>query len=144
MAQIVWGTCLLGWCTLIHVAIVTMSIPVVGRLGQAKLFQTRSTLRTSAILLAVVLALLFGHTVQIWSWSLAFMWMGLFEDTAQSFYFATVTYTTLGYGDIVLGAEARVFATFAAVAGLFTFGVSTAYLIGVLGRILPDVFSQSS
>lgn len=121
-----------------------MSIPVVSRIGQVKLFRTKSSLRIAAVLLAVVLALLFGHTVQIWSWSLAFLWMGLFEDTAQSFYFATVTYTTLGYGDIVLGAEARVFATFAAVAGLFTFGVSTAFLIGVLGRILPDVFSQSN
>ena len=29
-------------------------------------------------------------------------------------------------------------ATFAAVTGLLTFGISTAVLVGVLGRMLPD------
>ncbi len=58
-------------------------------------------------------------------------------DLPTSFYFATVTYTTLGYGDIVLDEGARIVATFGAITGLLTFGISTAFIIGVLSRVLP-------
>ncbi|WP_410001065.1 ion channel [Tateyamaria omphalii] len=63
-------------------------------------------------------------------------------DPSTSFYFATVTYTTLGHGDIVLSTEARIVATFCAITGLLTFGISTAFLTGVLSRILPDMIGE--
>jgi len=141
VGQILWGTCLLGWSVALHVVVVSLSIPVLQRLGRCRLLAERLNLRIMSVFLASVIGLLAAHTVQIWSWSLAFLWMEVFQDTSASFYFATVTYTTLGYGDIVLGASARIFATFAAVAGLFSFGISTAFLIGLLGKLLPDVFT---
>ncbi|MEP4543552.1 MAG: ion channel [Paracoccaceae bacterium] len=87
--------------------------------------------------------LVLAHTLQVWTWSLVFSWITDLPDLVTSFYFATVTYTTLGYGDIVLGPDARIVATFCAITGLLTFGISTAFLIGVLSRVLPDVFEGS-
>ena len=72
------------------------------------------------------------------TWAVIFLLISDLPDLATSFYFATVTYTTLGYGDIVLGQDARLVATFCAVTGLLTFGIRTAFLIGVLGKVLPD------
>ncbi|MEM1236397.1 MAG: potassium channel family protein [Pseudomonadota bacterium] len=120
----------------------TLSIPAMQRVSQHNWFQDRIKLRRSATLLTVVLALLAGHTLQIWSWSVAFMWTGNFTELGDSYYFSAVTYTTLGYGDIVLENGYRIFATFAAVSGLFCFGISTAFLFGVIGRMLPDVFDR--
>ena len=54
-----------------------------------------------------------------------------------------MTYTTLGYGDVVLAENARIVATFCATTGLLTFGISTAFLIGVLSRVLPERFGES-
>ena len=89
-----------------------------------------------------MLVLVFAHTVQVWIWAVSILVIAALPDLSTSFYFATVTYTTLGYGDIVLGPEARIVATFCAITGLLTFGISTAFLIGVLTRILPDVFKN--
>jgi hypothetical protein len=69
-----------------------------------------------------------------------FVGFGAFSDLATALYFSLVTYTTLGYGDFVLGPDIRIFASFAAVTGLLTFGLSTAFLVGLIGRILPKQF----
>nr|WP_299284848.1 potassium channel family protein [uncultured Tateyamaria sp.] len=78
-----------------------------------------------------------GTTIQIWTWAAVFLLISDLPDLPTSFYFATVTYTTLGYGDIVLDEGARIVATFGAITGLLTFGISTAFIIGVLSRVLP-------
>jgi hypothetical protein len=78
----------------------------------------------------------------VWTWALVILGISDLPDLVTSFYFATVTYTTLGYGDIVLGPDARIVATFCAVTGLLTFGISTAFLIGVLSNILPRAFKD--
>ena len=49
-----------------------------------------------------------------------------------------VTYTTVGYGDVIVGPDYRLFAAMAAVTGLLNFGLSTAFLVGLFGRLLPD------
>ncbi len=87
--------------------------------------------------------ILVAHTITIWFWAIGFYGSGAFGDFATSFYFSTVTYTTLGYGDIVLDPAMRIFGSFAAITGLLTFGLSTAFLVGLLVRILPDVFQGS-
>ena len=92
--------------------------------------------------LLTVLVLVLAHTIQVWGWAVVFLWITDLSGLPTSFYFATVTYTTLGYGDIVLGPDARIVATLCAVTGLLTFGISTAFLIGVLSRVLPDGFGE--
>ncbi len=98
--------------------------------------------RIAAILAAAIGILLVAHTAEIWLWAFSFAILGEFEQFSTSFYFATVTYTTLGYGDVVLNENARIFASFGAITGLFTFGISTAFLIGLLGRVMPNVFES--
>ena len=63
---------------------------------------------------------------------------GTLPDLADAIYFSLVTYTTLGYGDIVVGSGFRVFAAMAAVTGLLNFGISTAFLVGLIGRLMAD------
>lgn len=86
--------------------------------------------------------LIVAHTITIWLWAIALFASGAFADFATSFYFSSVTYTTLGYGDIVLEPTVRIFASFAAITGLLTFGISTAFLVGLLVRILPGLFGD--
>lgn len=135
-AQVLFGSCFLTLCTLVHVGIVAASIPGVTRVA-GSFHNHGGLIRSAALLSLTVLAILVAHTVQIWTWAFVFRLVGIFPDLQTSFYFATVTYTTLGYGDIVLGEGLRIFAAFGAITGLLTFGISTAFLIGVIGKLLP-------
>ena len=52
-----------------------------------------------------------------------------------SLYFSTVTFTTVGYGDIVLDREWRQLASFEAVNGWIIFGWATALIMAVIQRL---------
>ena len=84
-------------------------------------------------------ASLAGHTAQIWLWAIVLKTRGVFESTSSAVYFSLVTSTTLGYGDITLEPEWRVFGAMAAVTGLLTFGLSTAFLVGVMSEFIKSV-----
>jgi voltage-gated potassium channel Kch len=53
----------------------------------------------------------------------------------EALYFSTVTFTTVGYGDIVLSREWRQLATFEAVNGWIIFGWATALIMAVIQRL---------
>jgi len=71
----------------------------------------------------------------VWIWSSGFVLSGALPDWNTAVYFSLVTYTTLGYGDVILGPAMRIFAAFSAVTGLLGFGISTAFLVGAIGHI---------
>ena len=137
IAQILLGTAMLGASTVVHVTAVANCVPMLVWLSRQMSANQRPRLRLIAFVLTSAFALVLAHTLQVWAWSVVFLLIADIPDLATSFYFATVTYTTLGYGDIVLGADARIAATFCAVTGLLTFGITTAFLFGVLTHVLP-------
>jgi len=134
--QIFMGSALLVICSLLHVGIVASSMPSVKWVGQ-KLENRKVMVRNAGLLGVGVMLILLAHTVQVWTWAFAFMLSGAFSDLDTSFYYSMVTYTTLGYGDIVLAPGLRIFGTFAAVTGLLTFGISSAFLISLLVAVFP-------
>ncbi len=71
------------------------------------------------------------------------MFLGALPGFAEAIYFAIVTYTTLGYGDIVLDANFRVFAALSSVTGLLNFGLSTAFLVGILSRLFQVLQNEA-
>ena len=95
--------------------------------------------RRSRILamITVVFGLFGVMTVEIWVWAVAFDLVGAFENFAASLYFSTVTFSTLGYGDVVPVGEWRLFAALEGINGFLLIGWSTAYLIAASTRIGP-------
>ncbi|MEP4702734.1 MAG: potassium channel family protein, partial [Parasphingorhabdus sp.] len=71
-------------------------------------------------------------------WAVAWIHYGVFSDWNLSLYFSMVTYATVGYGDVVLNDGTRIFGTFAGITGILAFGISTAFLVAVMTRILPS------
>ncbi|MCP4386097.1 MAG: two pore domain potassium channel family protein [Hyphomicrobiales bacterium] len=99
------------------------------------------TTRRGLLVGSAVAAIVAGHTLVVWIWALALLLSGGLPEMEQAIYFSLVTYTTLGYGDIVLGQDYRVFGSMAAVTGLLNFGLSTAFLVAVVGRLFSDRLS---
>mgnify|MGYP001817024043 CR=1 FL=1 len=133
--QIFFGSVMLTICALIHVGMFAVSLPGIQSIDR-RTENLRVIWRNASMIGASVLMVVAAHTVQIWFWAWAFFHIDAFDSFTTGFYFATVTYTTVGYGDLVLGEDARIFAAFAAVTGMLTFGISTAILLGLVLRLL--------
>jgi hypothetical protein len=91
-------------------------------------------LRFISLLAAMTLLLLASISICVWLWALSLIWAGVFQETEPAVYFSLVTFTTLGFGDIVLGAEWRIMSGLMAANGLLIFGLTTAVLVDFLAR----------
>ncbi len=87
-------------------------------------------------LVLVVLGIFFVHALEIWSWAFLYLWLEQFESMERALYFSTVTFTTLGYGDITLDERWQLLSSFEAANGIILFGVSTAFVFTVIRMLL--------
>jgi hypothetical protein len=87
------------------------------------------------LFLRIVWWLLLIHLSEIVLWALFFDWCGCLPDAETAFYFSGVTYATIGYGDVVLGAPWRMLAPVEGLMGILMCGLSAAYLFAVLSHI---------
>jgi len=141
LGQIFWGTLMLTFCAVIHVSLVASSVPVLGK-AAASADSRFPTLKIAILIGLAFILIVFAHTVQIWVWAVAFLFVDALDTLESAVYFSLVTYTTLGYGDVTLQSDLRIFGAFASVTGLLTFGLSTAFLVGLVTRILPQTFTD--
>ena len=94
------------------------------------------------LLIWVPLALIVIHLLEIALWGLFFQWQRCFPDAFSSFYFAGSSYTTLGYGDLVLPAEWRLFGPLAALNGILSSGLSVGFFVAVVGAVYESAIVQ--
>ncbi len=130
------------------VVLLTVMLHAVMIAGLIALFQ-RHDLRLKVRLWDTKRALILGltacsltlkHAVDILIWAAVF-WFTVRDqlgDFENAYYFSTVTYTTLGYGDVVLVGRWRLLCSFEAMSGMLLFGLSTAILFAVVQRIWLD------
>ena len=140
MAFLIGIMCILITVSL-HALTVSALISIMKRRGpQAVEMIGRSARPLLVAYLACALAV--KHAVDIVFWGAA-MWLCAerqFAGLAEAIYFSSVTYTTLGYGDIVLTGEWRMLSAFEATNGMLLFGLSTALLFVLVERMwLRDI-----
>jgi voltage-gated potassium channel len=98
-------------------------------------FSERQWLPQALVILAVVLGLFALHAVEIWSYAALYTALQTFDDFEEALYFSTVTYTTIGYGDLTLPKSWRVLGAIEGANGIILMGWSTAFFFAVLQRI---------
>ena len=67
------------------------------------------------------------HLLEIGVWATFYWWDGALPDLPTSIYFSAVTYTTTGYGDVVLPADWRLVGGVEALTGILMCGWSTGF-----------------
>jgi hypothetical protein len=79
--------------------------------------------------------------IEVWLWALLYLFHPLFStlpDLETAFYFSMVTFTTLGYGDVVLTGQWRILASIQAANGVIIFGWTTALIFYFIQHIYKD------
>ena len=83
----------------------------------------------------LMVVLMIGNIVQVAFWALLYKLLGAFEDFETAMYFSGVTFTSLGYGDIVLDGRMRLLGPLQAANGLMMFGITTALFVSAVQQV---------
>jgi voltage-gated potassium channel len=98
-----------------------------------KKFGTLSNIFLFIKLFAIILSL---HLAEICVWAGFYsLWVNL-KDFETAIYFSISTYTTIGYGDVILPVGWRLLGAIEGVTGVLTFGWSTGVIFAVASRLM--------
>jgi hypothetical protein len=87
------------------------------------------------LLIRIAGSLVLLHLIEISLWALLYVWLQAMPDLHTAFYFSSVTYTTTGYGDLVLPEAWRLVGGIEALTGILMCGWSTGFFFAVVNRM---------
>jgi hypothetical protein len=75
------------------------------------------------------------HAVEIWIYAAFYVAVGAEPDLETALYFSTVSFSSLGFGDVLMPLEWRLVSAIEGVNGLILIGWSTAFLMSLMARL---------
>jgi hypothetical protein len=122
--------CLMAVCVAIHASGVTWALERLRRRELTHRFWSDTWL---FIFIAAWMVLL--HLGEISVWAAFYVWKDAMADLSSALYFSAVTYTTTGYGDLVLPPDWRLVGGVEALTGILMCGWSTGFFIAIVSRL---------
>ena len=98
----------------------------------------------TGMLIALACWLILLNLVEISVWALFYLWQGCLPDAESAFYFSGVTFTSVGYGDLVLAKPWRMLSPLEALAGLLMHGVSTGLFFAFISKWVINWIRRNS
>ena len=125
---------LVGICLVIHIAgMVRLAEWLVGR--SRELNQQGGIAHFTFRLMIGFAVIIFLHMADSCIWATFYYWRELFGDYETSLYFSLVSYSTIGYGDVVLPRSWRLLGTIEGIAGVLLCGLSTAFIFAIVNAV---------
>ena len=81
------------------------------------------------------------HLAEIGIWALFYWWQNCLPDAESALYFSGTTYTTVGFGDLVLTKEWRLLGPVEGLSGILMCGLSTGLFFAIVSKILAPLRS---
>jgi hypothetical protein len=131
VTKLLTALCLMALCVAIHAAGLT------GALGRLRRYpaQARRFWPDTGLFILVAGWIVLLHLFEVCVWALFYLWRGAIPDLPSALYFSAVTYTTTGYGDIVLPQDWRLAGGVEALTGILMCGWSTGFFVAVVSRL---------
>ena len=99
LTNLVVGTIVISLTVLIHTfGLIAITHVMASLVARFRMHGRRSRVRA---MISIVFGLFAVLTVEIWLWAIFYPLIGAFPDIATALYFSTVTFSTLGYGDVL-------------------------------------------
>lgn len=98
---------------------------------------------------ALLIITLFGgivllHLTQTSLWAVFYYARNLFSDFETSLYFSMVSFTTIGYGDVLLPRRWRLLGVIEGFSGVLLCGISTGFIFAVINAMFQARLRQRS
>ena len=87
------------------------------------------------LLLAATVGIIGIHTAEIWAYAALYLGLGAFGSFEEALYYSTVTYATIGYGDVLMPQAWRILGAIEGGVGVVMLGWSTAFLVSLLTQM---------
>ena len=134
LTELVTAAAIVGVCLIIHVAGILLMAEWL--LRRREHLERNASGRQVALLIVMLFAgIMFLHIVQTSLWAVFYYVQDLFSDFETSLYFSMVSFTTLGYGDVLLPRKWRLLGVIEGFSGVLLCGVSTAFIFAVVNAI---------
>ena len=85
----------------------------------------------------VVLKVFIAHLIEIFFWALLYLWLDIpaLSDLESALYYSTSSFTTVGFGDLVLDVDWRLLGSFESACGFILFGLSAAFIFEIIAPL---------
>jgi hypothetical protein len=141
IGQFVIGSCLVAITVVIHSSGLAL---VLSRVLHHRVAAETRFWPITWLLIRIAWWLILVHILEIAVWALFFWWQESLPNVESAFYFSGVTYATLGYGDLLLPKEWRLFGPLEALTGNLMVGLSIAFFFAVVSRKLLQRMDEGS
>lgn len=131
LAKLLIALLLMASCVAIHATGVTWAV----RWWEGRIASAQRLWHWTAVFVGVAAWVVLLHLVEITVWGLFYVWQQAMPDVESALYFSAVTYTTTGYGDLVLTREWHLFGAVEALTGILMCGWSTGFFFAVVSRM---------
>jgi hypothetical protein len=136
LSELTFAFVIVAVCAVIHTAGL---FSLVEWLLKRRATLERQTARTQYLLLLfVVMAVILLHLAETAIWAASYRWWGLFSDFETALYFSLGSYTTIGYGDVVLPQRWRLLGALEGISGVLLCGLSTAFLFAIVNAFFQS------
>lgn len=132
LLNIIIGAILMVATTVIHAGGMMMVLSMIRK--RERRVELRLRWRRVYKVGGIVLMMFYISILEVLLWAITYLSLNAIDGFEEAFYFSMVTFTTLGYGDIVLHERWRVLGSFEAANGIIMFGWTTAIVIAVVQR----------
>ena len=113
------------------------TLVVIDRFAKS-LQSSQGRIATGMLTIRVVSSLLLLHLLEASAWAVLYWLAQAFPDGETAFYFSLTSYTTVGYGDVVLPPDWRLLGPIESATGILMFGWSTGVMVAAINRIHVD------
>ena len=127
-------------CVLIHIGSIVVFAQFLINRFPAENLTTRS--RQAFVLILVFGVVLSLHLIETGIWAMFYFWRDLFPDYETALYFSLGTYSTIGYGDVVLSQRWRLLGGIEGISGVLLCGLSGAFIFAVVNVIYQARLQQ--
>ena len=131
LRQLLFAWCLMSACVATH----AVSVALAGRALRRAPVPPARFAPWSWMLIGLAGRMILSHLGQITLWAVFYLWQGAMSDLSSALYFSAVTYTTTGYGDLVLPREWWLVGAVEALTGILMCGWSTGFFFAVASRM---------
>jgi voltage-gated potassium channel Kch len=134
LAEVSVAFVIVAICVVIHTSVLLVFAKWM--LGHLAIIESRRLLtHHAALLILVFFIVIVLHLLETALWASFYYWQSLFPDFETSLYFSLTSYTTIGFGDVVLPQKWRLLGAMEGISGVLLCGLSTAFIFAVVNLL---------